>query len=714
MGQDGGHSSYADLGVRRRIGKKLAMWVGLSALVLGALVAAVLIPIERQATEETSLDQIGLLAEAVAATYAVIDERHRTHRAEAVIAQVGRAEQVLYVDVSNHTGKVTRSSRPLNVGQQRELSGESLREVSIAAEELMVSLQLPWRQDCVGCHDARHNPVGAITVAVDRRAALSSLERFHALLLIALVVVFVLVVVMLLVTTDRLVSRPVFGLARLMAKAERGDFLVRARYASDDELGALSRAFNSMLKNITELKASEIQREADLEEAQRELELKGKLEEANDALEGANAMLERRVRAQQLLMEAAHRFSSTLDRDQLLDRLQQVIVDKVHMSDFALFLIDEDEDGEAILRVERAHGRPDREEVHNAVFHVGEGITGFVAETGAPLLIDDVAKERDRAGPETRALTEREVTNPGSTKPRDPSGTLVAVPLIHKGRVVGVLTLFHTEIKAFDDDDLELFQALGALAATAVVNADLYNKTLELSITDALTGLMNRRAMERRLEMELIRAQRFSMPLSCAHGRCRPLQELQRPHGPPPRRRGAQGGGLGARWQRAQGRRGGALWGRGVLRVSAPHRRGFGPGRGREAVTTRCARWTGGGRRRPSPSGISRSRWASPSTPRTCRRRSRARLRLRRCSNGPIRPSTRPRAPAATRRWRASGRAGQPSGHALAARAERPGVRRHETLTAVASPEARPQGASSPRIGAHRSALRRRRRVARP
>jgi diguanylate cyclase (GGDEF)-like protein len=513
MADDAGHSAYADLGVRRRIGKKLAMWVGVAALVLGALVAAVLIPIERQATEQTSLDQIGLLAEAVAATYAVIDERHRTHRAEAVIAQVGRAPEVLYVDVTNHAGKVTRSSRPLNVGQQRALSGESLREVSIAAEELKVSLQMPWQQDCVGCHDASHNPVGAITVAVDRKAALSSLERFHALLLIALVVVFVLVVVLLLVITDRLVSRPVFGLARLMAKAESGDFLVRARYASDDELGALSRAFNSMLKNITELKASELQREADLEEAQRELELKHQLEEANDALEGANAMLERRVRAQQLLMEAAHRFSSTLDRDQLLDRLQQVIVDKVHMSDFALFLIDEGDDGEAILRVERAHGRPDREEVHQAVFHVGEGITGFVAETGAPLLIDDVAKERDRAGPETRALTEREVTNPGASKPFEPSGTLAAVPLIHKGRVVGVLTLFHTEIEAFDTDDMELFQALGALAATAVVNADLYNKTLELSVTDALTGLMNRRAMERRLEMELIRAQRFNMPL---------------------------------------------------------------------------------------------------------------------------------------------------------------------------------------------------------
>jgi diguanylate cyclase (GGDEF)-like protein len=61
---------------------------------------------------------------------------------------------------------------------------------------------------------------------------------------------------------------------------------------------------------------------------------------------------------------------------------------------------------------------------------------------------------------------------------------------------------------------VNLLNALGALVATSVVNADLYEATLELATSDPLTGLLNRRAMERLLDNEVARSQRFSTPLS--------------------------------------------------------------------------------------------------------------------------------------------------------------------------------------------------------
>jgi diguanylate cyclase (GGDEF)-like protein len=79
--------------------------------------------------------------------------------------------------------------------------------------------------------------------------------------------------------------------------------------------------------------------------------------------------------------------------------------------------------------------------------------------------------------------------------------------------VVGVLDFYAPTPRAFDSDDAAVLQALAAQAAMAVVNADLYQTTLELSVTDSLTKLMNRRALNRILDAEVVRAQRFGTPL---------------------------------------------------------------------------------------------------------------------------------------------------------------------------------------------------------
>jgi len=482
--------------IRRRIGRKLAMWVGVAALLLGVVLALILFPAERSAVEKTAADQVGLLAEAVAASYAVVDERKRSHKADVVIHQVAAAPNVASVDVLDHAGRVRQSSTEENIGQEREVPTR-LRDVRIDDRALVVSTTLPWTQACVGCHDASHDPVGVVEVTVSRRAALASLERFHLLGGLGVLALFAALVLVVLFLTERFVSRPIFALARVMAKAERGDFFVRGRHFADDELGALVRTFNSMLKNIVALKATEIEREEDLRRAQEELSLKAQLQESADRLKDTNLALEKRVKAQEVLMEAAHRLGSTLDHDAVLDRLTDIIAIKLAHVDFAIFLVQEGV-GDALLHVVRASGLADTPRFRAATFAIGTGITGTVAETGAPLAIVDAHRSK-HSGIEVEVL--------------GGSGSILSVPMLHKGRVVGVVDFFHVEVSAFEDEDTELLQALAAQAAMAVVNADLYEKTLELSVTDPLTGLMNRRALETRLEHEVIRAQRFAMPL---------------------------------------------------------------------------------------------------------------------------------------------------------------------------------------------------------
>ncbi len=511
-----------DTPVRRRVGRRLAFWTAGTALVVGTVALALLTPYQQAEAERVAADHISLLAEAVAASYEqeapaprpAVDEvereiqegdleREHVHRAKEILAQLQHADGVVAVDVTDDEGNVKRSTRPDRVGQKVSIP-RRLRSSATDDQHLTVSYTIPYTRSCMGCHDASREAAGVVRIVVDRNAAFASLDRYRLVTSLVLAGTYVLLVLLIVALADRTVGRPVFALARLMRKAERGDFLVRARVVADDEIGALAAAFNRMLRSITTLKADEVERERKLLAAETELSMKAELAAVAERLQQSNAALERRVRAQELLMEAAHRLGSTLERSQLLERLSRVIRDKLGRADFLIYLVIEGDNHEAMLEVARASGLLDRDDVRTRRFRVGEGITGLVAETGAPLLVDDLREpfKKTAVPPAVRAL------------PLIERGSLVAVPMLHKGRVVGVLEFYDSDVGAFDDDDAKLLEALGAEAAMAVVNADLYQTTLELSVTDSLTKLMNRRALNRLLEAELERARRFNTALS--------------------------------------------------------------------------------------------------------------------------------------------------------------------------------------------------------
>ncbi len=507
--------------VRQRVGRRLAFWTAGTAVVVGLIATALLRPYQNAEAERVAADHVALLAEAVAASYEhgsptargsdaaehdVGDhdvEREHVHRAKDILHQLQQADSVVAIDVTDHKGVVKQSTRSQRLGQVIPLP-RRLRSSSVDDDHLTVAYAMPYTRTCVGCHDTSLEPAGVVNIVVDKRSAFASLDRYRLVSSLVLAGTYLILVLLIVALTDRTVGRPAFALARLMKRAERGDFLVRARVEADDEIGALAAAFNRMLRSLTTLKADEVERERKLVAAENELLMKGELSAVAERLQRSNSALERRVRAQELLMEAAHRLGSTLERGQLLERLSRVIREKLDRADFLIYLVVEGDNHEAMLEVARANGVLDRDDVRSRRFRVGEGITGLVAETGAPLLVEDLSDpfKKTSVQPAVKAL------------PLIDRGSLLAVPMLHKGRVVGVLEFYDADIGGFDDDDVKLLEALGAQAAMAVVNADLYQTTLELSVTDSLTKLMNRRALNRLLEAELERARRFNTKLA--------------------------------------------------------------------------------------------------------------------------------------------------------------------------------------------------------
>ena len=92
--------------------------------------------------------------------------------------------------------------------------------------------------------------------------------------------------------------------------------------------------------------------------------------------------------------------------------------------------------------------------------------------------------------------------------------SMLCVPLVHRDRTIGVLKVYSPRAGNFSDGDVETLELLSALIAAHMSHARLFAAEMHESRHDALTGLLNRRAYEERLPVEISRASRYDWPLS--------------------------------------------------------------------------------------------------------------------------------------------------------------------------------------------------------
>ncbi len=143
--------------------------------------------------------------------------------------------------------------------------------------------------------------------------------------------------------------------------------------------------------------------------------------------------------------------------------------------------------------------------MENVKISKGEAIAGKVYEEGVPVLIkgyDDL----NRYGVRPKAFYK--------------SLFSVSVPLKIGDEVVGVLNLSDKEKgMPFTDEDLFVLSQFASHAAMLIKLSECYSlseQMRELSITDPLTGLYNRRYFDVRLNEEYMRAKRYNLPFSLA------------------------------------------------------------------------------------------------------------------------------------------------------------------------------------------------------
>jgi diguanylate cyclase (GGDEF)-like protein len=135
---------------------------------------------------------------------------------------------------------------------------------------------------------------------------------------------------------------------------------------------------------------------------------------------------------------------------------------------------------------------------------MGEGISGRVLESGQPLVVENI---------ETAGMTPAPAARNYKTK------SFISYPITMGGRKIGVLNVTDKSGgRPCDDVDLSLLEIVGPQIAVALERAGWQERAAQfqlMSITDPLTGLLNRRYLEERLTEELNRSKRYNYSMSC-------------------------------------------------------------------------------------------------------------------------------------------------------------------------------------------------------
>src|SRR3954454_8567576 len=154
------------------------------------------------------------------------------------------------------------------------------------------------------------------------------------------------------------------------------------------------------------------------------------------------------------LLEVSDATAQTLDLDQLLADVAQIIQRVTPYDLFAILLFNERRQD---LRIRYAVGH--REEVvQNLCIALGEGVTGTAAARREPVLVGDVRNDARYLNTVDAVRTE------------------LAVPMTARGKLVGVIDLQSTRVDAYTEYDRALMRLIAARVSIAIDNARLYRR----------------------------------------------------------------------------------------------------------------------------------------------------------------------------------------------------------------------------------------------
>ncbi|PYQ44559.1 MAG: serine/threonine protein phosphatase [Acidobacteria bacterium] len=181
--------------------------------------------------------------------------------------------------------------------------------------------------------------------------------------------------------------------------------------------------------------------------------------------------------AESLLLDVADVLATSLDLDTTLRRVAEVVRKVINYEIFAILLLNEKTQE---MRFRFQIGYPP-EFAERTRVKVGEGVTGLAAQLREPVLIDDVREDSRYIEAIPNVCSE------------------LAIPLITKNRVIGVIDIEAREPRYFTEEHQRLLTLVASRMAAGIENAQLYTRTTKQArillllneIARELTSILN-------------------------------------------------------------------------------------------------------------------------------------------------------------------------------------------------------------------------------
>ncbi|HEX7519075.1 MAG TPA: sensor domain-containing diguanylate cyclase, partial [Candidatus Deferrimicrobium sp.] len=235
---------------------------------------------------------------------------------------------------------------------------------------------------------------------------------------------------------------------------------------------------------------------ATLREAVRDREERlAQVERLRHALEETRANLESSVQYLRTIAEVTTAIAGTLDPEELYRIIPERVMAKLGLNDFCIMLYSR----ETKRLVAKSVSGVDGETMPPFTLAPGEGVAGKVFTTGEPAWIPDVRSSPD-------------FLHYGGF--RADVRSFMCVPLVSKGKNIGVLMFNHPEPNAFEPDLLPTMRVLASHLAIAFENAEMFGLVKSLAEKDSLTLLYNHGSFHEKLAIELERSNRYVRPMA--------------------------------------------------------------------------------------------------------------------------------------------------------------------------------------------------------
>jgi len=497
-----------NLNIKKSIAFKVSLVISSAILIIMGVGFFFLLDMQRTAIKKNINDYFTSIYEMV---LVAIRDRHIQNGTlpSKQLREILRShKEIISANISSYYGVIKWASNPSDTGKVNKLISEYKREwgkgnigsglrIIESRNSTQIIAPIFAEQSCLKCHQEREEPIGFFFA---ESISLSNLFRdIYKFSTVSFLIILITIFSTLLILSFALrfyVVRPIETLLSMIQSVEKGNFLVRADVKREDEVGILSRGFNNMLKKITDLMVSQLDQERQVVAMQQELKYKEEIESKSRKIFEINTSLEKRLNELSLLIELSSALNSSLELDDILESFVGILQKKMNYLGLVVLLWDENE---KVLKVKRSFGYDDGESINNMTFKLGEGISGRVAEGGEVILVNDTTND-----PRFLHYKGKKIID----------GSFLSIPMKFKGEIIGVLNFSRPQTFMFKEDEVELLKAVSNQAAIAIKNAELYQKTLELSITDGLTGLYNRRYFFKRFAEVVENAQRYNTVFS--------------------------------------------------------------------------------------------------------------------------------------------------------------------------------------------------------